>query len=219
MKIKLTLIAIGLCLFNCKQDGSQQDKVKLDYKHASRTQVIDCDGVDNTLIQEALFAFEDDILNFYTPDKPIYSRAYSLFVSQSLTGVADYPKMVSEHSKQVFEALKQDKSLWTTNPDGSRLNFNHPLFKCIGNEIADEPLSKTYNALIDTKSMSLRMFGDQLKRKTFGMKDDKYLATYVALELFYGKLYDVDFNKQSKDDNYEENSGLKEHSSHDGHNH
>jgi hypothetical protein len=221
MKLNLSLIALCLCLFNCKEDKSQ-NQVQLDYKHSTRTKVIECGGLDNALFQEALYAFEDDIVNFYTPDKPVYSRAYSLFVSQSVSGVADYPKIVSAHSKKVFEALKQNTNLWTTNPDGSHVNFGHPIFKCIGTQIKDEPLQKTYNALIDTNSMSLRMFGDQVKRKTFGMKDDKYLALYVALDLYYGKLYDVDFDKKPQDDNYEETSGLKEQSSsdsHDGHNH
>lgn len=218
MTFRLSLLVLCLSLLNCKQDASKQD-VQLDYKHSNRGVTLECNDMDTKLLQEAMFAFEDDIINFYTPNQPVYSRAYSLFVSQALTNTADYPKMVSEHSKNVFEALKQQSDLWTTNPDGSRLNFSHPIFKCIGSQIQDEPLQKTYNALISTNSMSLRMFGDQLRRKTFGMKDDKYLATYVALELYYGKLFDVDFNKDPLDATTENASELKEHSSHDGHNH
>nr|WP_321235124.1 hypothetical protein [uncultured Psychroserpens sp.] len=214
MKLKLSLIVLCLCFFACKNE-SKTEQIAFDYKYPSVEKLIDCEGIDTGLLQEALQSFEEDLVNFYTPGKPVYSRAYSLFVSQALSNRVDYPKIVSEHSKLVFEALKQDNDLWTTNPDGSRLNFNNPVFKCIGSQIKDEPLQKTFNALISTNSMSLRMFGDELKRKTFGMKDDKHLATYVALELFYGKLYNVDFNR----DPSEETSGLKEHGSHDGHNH
>ena len=83
-----------------------------------------------------------------------------------------------------------------------------------GDNIKDEPLQKTFSALVSTNSMSLRMFGDQLKRKTFGMKDDKHLATYVALELYYGKIYEKDLSEEAL-----KNSIQKEHSKDDGHGH
>jgi hypothetical protein len=214
MKLKLTVLALCLCLFNCKEDQKAQS-VEFNYKY-SQEQVLNCDGIDTALLQEALLSFEEDLVNFYTPDKPIYSRAYSLFVNQAISNRVDYSKLVSEHSKTVLEALKQEKNLWTTNLNGSKVNFSHPIFKCIGANIQDEPLKKTFNALVQTNSMSLRMFGDELKRKTFGMKDDEYLATYVALELFYGKFYDTDLSAPTININAAEE---KADTSHEGHNH
>nr|WP_321226428.1 hypothetical protein [uncultured Psychroserpens sp.] len=222
MKFKLVLVAICLCVFNCKEDTKTQEQtpskiVDFDYKFPSVQKLVDCEGLDNGLYQEAMQSFEEDIANYYTPEKPILSRAYSLFVSQAIANKVDYSKLVSDHSKKVLEALEQDKTLWTTNPDGSKINYNHPIFKCIAKNIKDEQLQKTFSALIDTNSMSLRMFGDQLKRKTFGMKDDKYLATYVALELFYGKIYDKDLSEIPS--NAVKTGSEKEHSEGDGHNH
>lgn len=214
MKLRLTVLALCLCLFNCKEDQKAQS-VEFNYKY-SQEQILNCEGIDTALLQEAVLSFEEDLVNFYTPDKPVYSRAYSLFVNQAISNRVDYSKIVSEHSKTVLEALKQEKELWTNNPDGSKVNFSHPLFKCIADNIKDEPLQKTFNALIQTNSMSLRMFGDELKRKTFGMKDDKYLATYVALELFYGKFYDTDLSALSLKT---KPADEKADSSHDGHNH
>ena len=218
MKLKLSVLAICLCLLNCKKDAQKTQEaaeVALDYKYNSIEKILDCEGVDTGLIQEAFYSFEDDIVKFYTPDRPIPTRAYSIFVNKAVNDHVDYSQMVSEHSKKVLEALKQQKDLWTNNPDGSHVNFNHPLFKCIGEHIQDEPLQKTYNALIQTNSMSVRMFGDEVKRKTFGMKDDKYLATYVALELYYGKIYDLDLSKKTAVEPVKD----EEHSAHDGHNH
>ncbi|OUS00069.1 hypothetical protein A9Q86_11545 [Flavobacteriales bacterium 33_180_T64] len=221
MKLKLTLLIFCLCFLTCKDDA--QKKVQLDYKYPSIEKILDCEDIDTSLLQEAFYAFEDDLIRFYTPDKAVYSRAYSLFVSQAVNNKIDYQKMVSEHTKNVFEALKQEKDLWTVNPDGSRVNFKHPVFKCIGANIKDEPLRKTFNALISTNSMSLRMYGDQLKRKTFGMKDDKYLATYIALELYYGKLYDLDLSQPASKITTEKVEKkvpkIEQHSTHDGHNH
>ncbi|MBR9914621.1 MAG: hypothetical protein GYB32_07315 [Algicola sp.] len=221
MKLKIAVVAFSLCFFTCKEDAKKT--VEFNYKYPSVEQLLDCgDDMDTQLFQEALYSFEADLIAFYTPDQPVYSRAYSLFVSQAINNRIVYQNMVSDHSKAVFQALKQDETLWTTNPDGSHLNYNHPIFKCIGAHIEDEQLHKTFNALIDTNSMSLRMFGDQLRRKTFGMKDDKYLATYVALELYYAKFFDVDFNKEVPDvsETEKQSSNLNtEKDGHEGHNH
>ncbi|WP_299336774.1 hypothetical protein [uncultured Psychroserpens sp.] len=214
MKLKLAVLTLCICLFNCKEE---QQKVTFDDYRYSQQSILNCENTDTALFQEALLSFEDDILKYYTPDQAVYSRAYSLFVSQAIANKIDYSKMVSEHSKTILEALKQDQNLWTTNPDGSKVNFNHPIFECIGKNIKDEPLRKTFNALIQTNSMSMRMFGGQLRRKTFDMKDDKYLATYVALDLFYGKFYETDLSLKSA--NAEQAKKPEEHSSHDDHNH
>nr|WP_321222790.1 hypothetical protein [uncultured Psychroserpens sp.] len=222
MKLKLALVALSLCFFTCKEESATKDQtqiniVEFDYKFPSVQKLVDCEGVDNKLFQEAVQSFEEDLGNFYTPGKPILSRGYSLFVSQAIANKVDYTKMVSPHSKKVLEALKQDESLWTTNPDGSQINFNHPIFKCIGNNIKDEQLQKTFSALIATNSMSIRMIEGQLRRKTFGMKDDKYLATYVALAFYYGKIFENELN--AKNGNIVEPTEEKEHTNHDGHNH
>jgi hypothetical protein len=218
MKFKLLIVALCLCFFNCKEETkSETQVVDFDYKFPSVQKLVDCKGIDNGLYQEAMQSFEEDLANYYTPGKPILSRAYSLFVSQAISNKADYSKIVSDHSKKVLEALKQDETLWTTNPDGSRVNYNHPIFECIAKNIKDEQLQKTFSALIATNSMSIRMFEGQLKRKTFGMKDDKYLATYVALDLFYGKFYDKDLN--AKTENTVETNLKGGHSEHDGHGH
>jgi len=215
MKFKFALLALCLCFLNCKEEPKTQSKtIDFDYKFPSVEKLINCEGVNTDLLQEAVQSFEEDLANFYTPERPVLSRAYSLFISEAISNKVDYSLMVSEHSKKVLEALKQDESLWTTNPDGSKLNFSHPVFKCIGDNIKDKPLQQTFSALIETNSMSLRMFGDQLKRKTFGMKDDKYLTTYVALELYFGKIYDKDLSEKGLKTSIE-----KGHSNDDGQNH
>ena len=196
-----------------------QKKVDLDFIYTNQGDVLNCEGLDTALLQEAFYSFENDLTTYYTPEKPIYSRAYSIFVSQALADRVNYSLMVSDHTKNVLAALKQDESLWTTNPDGSKVNFSHPIFECIGENIQDEPLKQTFNALIQTNSMSLRMFGQELRQKTFGMKDDKYLATYVAMELFYGKIYDKDFSIPETDDVYAPDTKVHNHTKDDGHNH
>lgn len=193
MKYKLLILVFCTLFLYCNKNKEKQ----LDYKYLTNESLIYCDGLDTELLQEALQSFEADILNFYTPEKPALSRAYNLFISQSVSNRIDYSKIVSDHSKQVFNVLKKDKTLWTTNPDGSNVNFKHPLFKCIGQHINDKNTRETFNALISTNSMSLRLFSGLLKPQSFVMKDDHYLASYIALELFYGKLYTIEVNTDS----------------------
>ncbi|MFT5847500.1 MAG: hypothetical protein ACJARX_000089 [Psychroserpens sp.] len=218
MKLKLTIVALCLCVFNCKQDSNTKTHVAaFDYKYPNVEKLVDCRGIDTRLLQEAMQSFETDIANFYTPEKPVLFRAYREFINNTISNTVDYSALVSHHSKKVLEALKQDEALWVTNPDGSNINYSHPLFKCIGKNIKDESLQTTFNALIDTNSMSLRIFSAPLRNKSFGMKDDKYLATYVALALFYGKIYDKDLNANAL--NTVQPTLNDDHTNHDGHNH
>lgn len=216
MKLKLSILILSLCLINCKNENNKPDELPFNYKY-SQESILKCEKMDTKLFQEAVLSFEEDLVNHYTPDRPIKSRAYSLFVSQSLSDKANFANMVSEHSKSVLEALKQQEGLWTTNSDGSKLDYTHPIFNCIAANIKDVPLQKTFSALVQTNSMSLRMIGNELKPKTFGMKDDKYLATYIALELFYGKIYDKDLNAEAEQDSKTIETEVD--TSHDGHNH
>ena len=82
MKFKLALLTLCLCFLNCKKESKTQSQtVDFDYKFPSVEKLVDCEGVDTSLLQEALQSFEEDLANYYTPERPILSRAYSLFTS------------------------------------------------------------------------------------------------------------------------------------------
>lgn len=197
MKTILKIFIISLLLVNCS-DSRKNQIIEFDYKYPTTETLIECD-VDNILLyQEALQSFEADIMKFYTPDTPELSKAYRQFIRKALSRKEEYAEIASEHSKQIIAVLKTDESLWTTNPDRSKVNFNHPLFTCIGKHIKDKNSRETYNALIATNSMSIRMFREMLKRKPTALKEDHYMAMYTAFELFYGKLYNEDFSGDTK---------------------
>ncbi len=75
--------------------------------------------------------------------------------------------------------------------DNMQLNFKHPIFKCIGENIINKDLKTTYNALISTNSMSMRMIGNLLQSKSFTLGDDRYAAMFTALLTFYANFEDV----------------------------
>lgn len=213
MRTRLIYFVICLILVNCKEEQPE-----LIFKYADKPQVVNCDGLDTALLNEALYTFESNISENYAQNNPNLSYTYRLFLKESTNNTADYNKLSNRHSLDVFQALRNVKGLWIERNNTISLNYKHDIFSCIANNIQDKDLSTTFNALLSTNSMSLRMLKDVLIAKSSRLNSDKYLATYVALELYYSKLSNVDLSKkdnsQPKDIKREE-----EKDAHAGHNH
>jgi hypothetical protein len=198
MYTKLTLFSFLLLLFifSCKKENTFTD-----YKFSDKPETITCEGLNNALFKEALYSLEDDLLNFYqkTNPKTSLTQAYSQFLRLSIYGRLKHEDIISEHTLSVFKALKNESDLWDTNNTKSYLNYNSAIIQCISNNIKDEALKTTFNALLSTNSMSPKLFGSPLINKYRNALNDKYLATYMALDLFYAKLFDIDFTKINLD--------------------
>ena len=198
MNFKITLITflLAFTFFGCKKDNTFTD-----YKFADKPDFLVCDGTNSKLYQEALYSFEDDILKFYGKDKPNATliQAYSQLMRNSIYGRMKYEDVISAHTLKVFEALKNEDDLWDANNTNSHLNYNSKMVKCISSNIKDNALKTTLNALITTNSMSPKLFGSPLMTKYRSAVNDKYLATYIALDLFYAKLFDIDFSQVNLD--------------------
>ncbi|OUR92323.1 hypothetical protein A9Q87_07520 [Flavobacteriales bacterium 34_180_T64] len=183
------LLLILLFCFGCKNEVS-----KLEFKYQDRTDILICDGLNTELLKEALISFEEDIFDTYDSERRLYNRSYSRFIGEAVNNKVDFTTVVSEHTKRVFEALQKDESLWDLQNTNSYLNHKHKILACIGDNMLDEDLKETFNALIHANSMSVRMFADPLKTKTATIKEDRYLALFIALDYYYAKLHDVDFS-------------------------
>ena len=154
-----------------------------------------CEGTDSQILNEAIFTFEDDIIKFYTKSRPSLVKAYSSFVRDAISNRINYQEMVSPHTVKVFNVLKSEPDFWDTTNPNSRLNYNSNIFKCIASNIQSKDLSTTLNALISTNSMSPKLFGPPLISNYSHAVRDKYLSAYMAFDLFYAKLFDVDLSK------------------------
>jgi len=196
MKTKFHLIALILtfCLSSCKKDTAFTD-----FKFSDKPATLACENINIKLYNEAIYSFENDILNFYAKnDKKSLLSSYSQFISRSLYNQANLKSIASEHTLKVFEALKNDTELWDLNNAKSHLNYNGPLMTCISNNIADDNFKTTLNALLSTNSMTPKLFGTPLATNYSLILRDKYLASYVAFDLFYAKLFDVDFSEKEQ---------------------
>lgn len=190
---KLFTLLLVLTLFNCKNESTFSE-----YAYADLPVVLTCHDFNSKLYHEALYSFENDILVFYSKANKNASQtqAYNRFVRDAVYGGRiKYEDMVSAHTLKVFETLKNENTLWDANNTKSHLNYNSSIVNCIANNIQDTALKTTFNSLVTTNSMSPKLFGAPLISKYRTVIKDKHLATYMALDLFYAKLFDVDFSK------------------------
>ena len=197
MKTKIYIIAFlfVFTLISCKKENTFSE-----YKYADKPLDLPCENLNSKLYNEALYSFEDDISNFYNKNKnSSLLRSYSQFIRAALYNRAKYEDIVSEHTFKVFEALKNDKDLWNLSNTTSHLNYNGALMDCISKNIKDKDLKTTLNSLLTTNSMSPDLFGAPLVSSYSLALSDKALASYVAFDLYYAKLFDIDFSKVNFD--------------------
>ncbi|MDG1729870.1 MAG: hypothetical protein P8K68_08060 [Algibacter sp.] len=198
MKTKTILITFLLVatLLSCKKENTFSN-----YKYADKPQAFTCEGINSKLYNEALYSFEDDILNYYKKGNENYrlDLAYSQAIRNSVFGRLKMEEIVSKHTVEIFEALKKQNNLWAISPSKTQLNYNNVLTGCISSNIKDNALKTTFDALISTNSMSPKLFGPALVTKYRNTLNDKNLALYVALDLYYAKMFNIDFSKVNLD--------------------
>ncbi|TYA84359.1 hypothetical protein [Seonamhaeicola marinus] len=190
---KLLALTLTVVLFNCKNET-----IDMEYKFSNMPEAVTCEVTNKKLYQEALYSFEMDILNFYGKNNrnenalPNLTYAYNLFVRNAIYSRVPYESVVSQHSLEVFKALKNDNTLWDAENTKSHLNYDSDVISCIAKNIKNENLNTSFNALLSIDDLSPKLFGAPLASNSKNALSDKHLATYIALDLYYSKLFDVD---------------------------
>ncbi len=189
----LIVLIVSFLLVSCKKEASLSE-----FKYSANEFQVTCEGINPELLKEAVYSFEDDITNYFAQKgTKNLSQAYSRAINLGIYGRAKYEEIASPHTIEIFEILKTDKDLWNLDGETKSLNYNSKFVKCLGDNLSDKDLKTTFNALLETNSMSAKLFGEPLKRGAYLAIKDKYLATYIALDMFYAKLFDVDFSKKN----------------------
>lgn len=211
MKTHFIYFVICLTLLSCKET-----QPKLILKYSDKPALIKCNTNHSELFNEAIYSFEDILIDNYANKNDNLSNSYRDFLKESTNNTTNYNNISNEHTLAVFESLKNVEGLWIKKGNEITPNYNHEIFSCIGANIQDKDLNATYNALLTTNSMSIRMLKDVLIAKSSRLKTDKYMATFVALELYYSKLSNVDLSKKQL---VPTNTKHKKDDPHAGHNH
>ncbi len=180
---KLALVLVITLNLSCQNEGTLSE-----FKYADQPETVTCNLAYDDILKEALYAFESDIINKHDPKGQNKVKAYRAYLSNALLDRQDLPNIITAHTKAVFDVLKSKPGLF----NGTTLNYNGDVAKCIGTNMKDVGLKTTFNQLIKVNSMSTKLFGAPLRTST-AYSRDTYLATYIALDLFYAKLNDVDF--------------------------
>ena len=188
-------LLVSIFSLSCKKEVTLSE-----YKYSDSNYPVTCENANLSLLKEAVYSFEDDITtHFSNKGTKNLSQAYSRTVNLALYGRAKYSEIVSSHTIEIFTILKKDKHLWQIDGKTKTLNYNGDFVKCLGNNLSDKDLKTTFNALISTNSMSAKLFGEPLRRKAYLAVKDKNLATYIALDMYYAKLFELDLVQEQSD--------------------
>lgn len=189
ISIKLLLVLLIFNLTSCKKENSTPSFT--DYQFSDQPQTVNCPNADNKLLNEAVYAFENDIVNYYDAKNKTVIRGYNGFLRQAISSKkVAIEEFVSEHSVNIAKALK-DSGIF----NNKGLDYNLDIIKCIAENMNTGDLKTTFNALLTTNSMSKTLYGPALGGKASDISKDKYLGLYVALEYYYAEINKTDFSK------------------------
>ncbi len=112
--LKLTIILLIMVVFtNCKNDPQLSE-----YKFSEKEFQLNCENIDLDLIKEAVYSFEADITDYFTPKgKKNLSQAYPRVVNYGINSRANFNKIASPHTQEIFEILRKDTELWNLNDE------------------------------------------------------------------------------------------------------
>jgi len=185
-RIKHIVLVIAIAFSSCKKSKT------VDYKYADSPKVLSCNLSNGDLFHDAIYAFNNDLINTYDKQKSNGSRIYSNFVNFSSRGKINVEDIASKHSLKIAKALKAESNLWHIENGKTSLNASHPLVDCIANNIKDKDIKATFNALLSTNSLKPKLILPLLNASPGAVQTDWNLKSYIAFELFYSQLLEVE---------------------------
>ncbi len=181
------VVLMAITLLSCQQN--------LTYKYSDKEEVFNCASVNTALYSEALYAFEDYILEHYVANPPnTPSQAYAFYWEIAVRDLMPALELIDDHMIQIIEVLKKDETLWTETNGQISLNPEHPLLTCIQENMINDNSKEILKNLLETKTFRPEIFKTHIGYQGKNLINDKALATYFALNNFYAKVLNVDFN-------------------------
>jgi hypothetical protein len=192
MKTQFTLLLAALFLFttNCEKNE------KLDYQYTNQPDTIKCfsQDINTALLKEAYYSFENDMKLQFAKNSGNTAQGYSIFINTISAGRPLEPTKVSSHSRKILEHLKNESGLWVNDNGTYHLNYESDLVTCLSDNIGDSNLQTTFKALVSTNSMNPKIFAAPLRTQIRNIQNNKFLGTFMALDMYYAQLMNVDFS-------------------------
>jgi len=182
------VIVFGLLFisFACDQ------KPKIEFQYSNQPDLFLCSDADMDLVKEAVYVFEDYIksnYSFLSKDRP---EGYHNYIRLLLDDRSPAREFFNDYLKSFTKYIKEQDELWTEKDGLLKLDYNHPLVTCIINNIQDEQLKNTIDAMITSNTVRPEVIGPLMFRNKHLMVEDRALATYLIFETFYPKLFYMD---------------------------
>ncbi|AWH74044.1 hypothetical protein DCS32_07695 [Dokdonia sp. Dokd-P16] len=164
---------------------SCEDQASLEYKHADKEQVINCENQNNALLNEALYQFEQDITNAYDPESQLINKAYANFLYAGFSGEAEYERIAIPHTLAIRKELVNAGFI---KDGGFKSNLAYDNVSCVLKNIEDPQLALMIQALVDSNTMDPKLFNSRMRNFAYKSQTDRYTALYVALDTYYQQL-------------------------------
>jgi hypothetical protein len=190
----IILFAVVAIVIGCEQP--------MTYKFQDKPQKVDCPGMDKSLMHEALYSFQEDIgvhYNQYTDNRKgtslYYMEGYAQYVFFGFSGSAPYGEIVSNHSLDILDKLRNETDLWTSKQGMLSLNYNSDYVSCLINSIEDKALREKLINLRDVNYLTPQVIAETMRVNVIRVVEDPYLAMYMALDAYYQPLMNRNFSK------------------------
>jgi len=191
---KISILLITIILFiGCKNEPN------ITYQYQQKDDLFYCDAIDMNLIKEAVYAFEDYVENNYFMEPPkSLEKGYYFYWDVSKSDWIPKVEFINPHILEIRDELKKIEGLWIENGIEAKLNMTHPFIKCISDYMDDQELKRIFDVLVETNTFKNQVFLAPLKRDPIKFSKDRALVTYLALNTFYARILNLDFNKMDE---------------------
>lgn len=194
MKKTILLLIIGLTILSCTKP--------ITYKFQEEPQVIDCPGIDNQLMNEALYSFSDDIqrhflMEIQEKDYLNFQYSYAQYIYRGAANLLFFNEIASPHTIKIFKELEKQEGLFIEQKGKSNLNYHHEFVQCLISKIDRESLRDQIKHLLSVDYLSPEVMAETYRSSIRPAEVDPDFLLFIALDTFYQRFVQLDLTENS----------------------
>ncbi len=167
------------------------------YKYQNEEQVINCSNNEAKIMNEALYAFKEDISRYYLKEIQEkeylnFSYSYAQYIYGGAKGTVFYKEIASPHTLKVYNELLKQDALFIKRKGKSNLNYKNEFVKCLINKFKNEAMKNKLLNLIDVAYLSPGVMAENYRVAAADAETDPNFLLFIALDTFYQRLLELD---------------------------
>jgi len=182
MKKLIIIASLFIMNVSCKEE-----KV-FKYQYDQLEQKILCGTDDDLILNEALYAFEKALLDYYDPDARRLAAVYAKYMYNGMAGTVKYQNFLNPHLVEITRELENRGIINRNSEAKSDLNYSSQAVSCVIDNIEESDNKITIKGLITVNQMDPAMLSSRLMNFTDRSSTAKYEALYIALDSFYQRI-------------------------------